>query len=1166
MSKSSFLKVLATGMFLLLFSGIAYGQVVKGSISGFVEDVTGARVPGAAVKAVEVSTGSSASTVSAGDGAFRISLLAIGSYNLTITKEGFRSMELTGVGVTAAQDTGLGELKLEVGQTTTTVEVTAAPPLLNTTQAQITTAVTGSEITVFPGLNGNIGLDSMVMQLPGVVGTRDNNRANTNGAAFSVNGLRGRANDQQIDGANNNDNSVTGPGLFVGNTDFVQEYQVTTNNFGPEYGRNAGSVVNVITKSGSNTWHGDVFGTEANNKLNTLSNTQKAFEGLTKLPVLNDEFSGGSVGGPILKDKLFVFGGADDEIIPGSAVASTGSLTPTPAGLQTLEACYPNSTSLQALAKYGPFGVTGDHPAISGTPVTKTVTPTTASGAPLLTASGAPSCSFEASGVQRLQNTAYHQYDDFTRVDVNGAKDRFYGRFMWQKTTPVDAGTSASGYPYDVPSLGVQTGISWTRTISANMFNEARLNYGRLAVQFGGNPYGNTIPQMSNLANGLASVTVASGWAGFGPPNNLPQGRIVNTYQIQDNLSYIHGAHQFKLGTNLTYQRSPNVFLPNFNGTYAFSSISNYIANVPSSLSVTVGTPNLDFREKDSFFYFGDDYKLRPNLTINAGITYSYFGQPANLFNTLDTKNETGSAPLFNPALPLSVRTFPIIPAPKNAFGPSIGFAYNPSWWGGAGKTVIRGGYRLAYDPAYYNIYLNIATATPQVLAQTLRKPAVYNVPLPADPTGNAIRTEAASYLVLGVSDPRSFNQTNVTPDFRADHVNMWSFGIQRQLGTHAVLESRYAGNHAGGLFQSINGNPRVDNLLAAFPNAVTGVTPCPAANAVVPNAVGRVNCNLGVLRTRANTGVSDYNSWQTELRTTSLWHQLTMKTSYTWSKTTDNTSEIFSSLAGGNTYANSQNPLDYLHAEHGLSGQDLPKSWTLSFSEDIPAFRSQHGLVGHVLGGWVLAGTYLITSGQPYTPSSAFLSATAGVTWPDTAFNSGFFSYPDAAIRPFYGSPNAPVSQVGIYAGDACNYQTNIGVAADPSCGMPANTLLSWNTLNTLGTSTTASASSVKYIVNGPTAESIAGTPFGNVPRNSERDYQTNSANFSVYKFIKVTERVKVRFDTTFLNVFNHPNFGSVDAFLDDAGALQEGTGFGIPSLTSGGNRQIKFGLRVEF
>ena len=179
----------------------------------------------------------------------------------------------------------MGVISLEVGQINTVVEITASALLIETTQSQISTSIGTTTLTTFPAMDFNIGLDNLVMQLPGVVGTRDNNRANTDGAAFSVNGLRGRADDEQIDGASNNDNSVTGPSLFVGNPDFVQEYSVTTNNFGPEYGRNAGSVINIITKSGTNNWHGDVFVTEGNNKLNSLTNVEKAFEGLHKLPV-----------------------------------------------------------------------------------------------------------------------------------------------------------------------------------------------------------------------------------------------------------------------------------------------------------------------------------------------------------------------------------------------------------------------------------------------------------------------------------------------------------------------------------------------------------------------------------------------------------------------------------------------------------------------------------------------------------------------------------------------------------------------------------------------------------------------------------------------------------------------------------------------------------------
>jgi hypothetical protein len=1143
--------------------------VVAGSISGTVQDTTGAAVPGAAVKATAVATGQVVTTKSDTTGLFVIPFLRVGIYSLEVSKEGFKRSTFDNVEVTVNADHGLGTIVMQVGQVTTMVEISAAPPLMQTTQSQITTSITTTELTTFPAMDFAIGMDAMVYMVPGVAGTRDNNRANSDGAQFSVNGLRGRADDEQIDGANNNDNSVTGPGMFVQNPDFVQEYQFTTNNFGPEYGRNAGSVVNIITKSGGNVWHGDLFVTEGNNKLNTLSNTQKAFQLLHTLPIQNDEYSGGSVGGAIIKDKVFMFSGFDNQIIPGSGSFATGSVTPTPAGLQTLAGCYPSSASLQALASYGPFGIAGGNPTINGTPVTKTVT--------LTTSTGASSCSFQAAGVQRLLSDPYHQYDLFERLDVNGSKDRVYGRMMYQKITPVDAAGSATGYPYSEPSLGEQWGVSWTRTLSASMFNQLQINYGRLGVQFGGNNIGNTVPPMNNWSSALASIGMPAGYAGYGVANNLPQGRIVNTYQLQDNWSWVHGQHQIKVGTNLTYQRSPNVFPANFNGTYAFSSINNYIADIPTSLSISLGNANLDFREHDSFWYVGDDYKVRPNLTLNLGLTYTYFGQPANLFSRLDTANETGSKPLYNPALPLSLRTFPVTPSPKTELGPSVGFAYNPTWWGGAGKTTLRGGYRLAYDPPYYNIYLNIATASPQVLAQTLPAsgaPAFSAtndpVPIPAAPTGNAIRALAAPYLVTGVLDPRSVNQTNVTPNFAADHVQMWSFGIQRQLSAHAVLESRYVGNHGGGLFQSIDGNPLVSNLLTAFPNAVSGVTPCPSASAVVTTAVGRVNCNEGVVRTRSNTGVSDYNGWQTELRTTNLWNQLTMSTSFTWSKTTDNTSEIFSSLGGGNTVAISQNPLDYIHGEHALSGQNLPGSWTLTLYEDIPLFRNQHGVAGHFLGGWAVSGTYRIQSGQPYTPGEEFLAGNTGATWMDTAFNNGFFSYPSVNVRPFYGSPTAPISQVGIYAADACNIAGGpTATTPDPSCSLAANTLLSFNTFNTTSAphvSTQVSSSAVRFIVNGKEAETVYGTPFGNVPRNPLRDYQINRANFAVYKTIKVTERVKARFDVSALNVFNHPNFGSVDAFLDDAGNLGQSNGFGIPTLTSGGARTIAFGLRIDF
>ena len=1159
--------VLLTGLVMIFGPAVSTSraQVVKGTIQGSVVDSSGAVVPGAQIAVLDPATSSTGEAISDDTGAFRIPLLAIGSYNLTVTKQGFRKLSLMGVQVNSAVSTSVGALQLEVGQATTTVEVTAEAAMVDSSQAQVSNTLTSTTIAQLPTVGQNEGLDNLAVLLPGVNASRDNNYSNQNGVGFSANGVRGRNNDQQIDGQNNNDNSVAGPGIFLGNTDWVQEYQVTTSNFGVEYSRNSGSVVNIMTKSGTNAWHGDAFVTENSWKTATLTNTQKAFEGLTQVPIYNDEFSGVSVGGPVVKNKVFVFAGFDNQILPGTTVETTGSLEPTPNGLQTLLACLPNSGTLQALGTYGPYAITAGNPQ----PQASSLTMKTISGVTCANGSALSLTPIEFAGVQRTLPTPIKVYDWMARMDYQGSKDRIYGRFLRQSENYANAdGYGWAGYPVSVPSIGLQAGVDWTRTFSSNVVNEARINYGRLTVEFGGNSIGNTVPDQNNLASGLAVVNVPSGYAAFGPQAGFPQGRIINTYQLQDNLSWIHGKHTLKAGTNLTYQRSPNVSLSNYDGSFTFSTLARYIQDIPSSISITLGNPNLDFREHDNFFYVGDDYKVTRNLTLNMGLSYAYFGQPGNLFHRQDVARENGSAPFFDPALPLAVRVAPLLPSHKTDFGPSVGFAYSPNWggiFGGSGKTVLRGGYRLTYDPAFYNFYLNMQSSTPQVLSQSLSGATAAANPLPANPLGYNVRSQLASFMTLGVQDPRNFNQTTVSPDFGPDHMQGWSFGIQRELGPHAVFESRYVGNHGGRLFQSLNGNPDVSGLADSFPNLVpSGVTPCSSENAVVANAVGRENCNLGVERLRSNTAVSDYAGWQNELRANNLWNQLTMLSSFTWSKTTDNTSEIFGAASNngtgaGNTIAFAQNPFDTLHGEHSLSGLDFPKQWTLSFVEALPFYRGQHGLAGHVLGGWALSGSYILSSGQPWTPIQYAINSGTGGGVYDSSFDAYYVGLQETA-RPFAGNPRAAVANVGIYAGDLCNYDGTAG------CTLPTSTMLSWNAYNQGNGAYVTSPNAVRVIVNGTYADSVYGQPWGNVGRNTFRDAATNRANFQVSKDTNITERVRVRFDTSFLNVFNHPNYSSVDPYLDDAGYTSETTGFGIPSLWDGGGRTIKFGLKIFF
>jgi Carboxypeptidase regulatory-like domain len=1161
--------VISLGMVLVAPS--SWAQISTGSLSGTVLDQSGAAVPGASVYAVDPATGASESTTTNATGFFKFGLLQVGAYNLTIEKEGFQKKKVDNAQVQVNSDNDLGGIALEVGSTTSTVEVTAAPPMIEATTSQVTNTFTEQEVTTFAGVQELEGLDYLALQVPGVAPSRDLQFSNTNGVGFSVNGLRGENNDQQVDGQNNNDNSIGGPALFFENADWASEYQIVTNNFGSEYGRNSGSVVNEITKSGTNVWHGTVADEENNSILNTLTNQQKFFDGLTKVPHSNFNSPSSTIGGPLWKDHVFVFGGFDAQISPQVTEYSTGSLTPTPTGVGELASCYPGSTSVAALQAFGPFAIGGGNPQVlPGSTQVQTF-----AGAP--NPNSSVGCNVELGGVERLLNTSFHEYDWIYKMDLNlGKSDHLFGRYIFQKATYLntESGDAAAGYPVNVPSIAQIMLVDWSHTFSARALNQFRASWGRENVQFENNTLG-TMPSSSNLGAALAQIGFATGAnETFGVESGLPQGRIVNTYQLQDNFSLTLGKHQLKAGVNWTRQYSPNIFLPNYNGSYQFQNWGDFAANTPNFVGITKGNPNLNFLEHDTFLYFGDDWKVKENLTVNLGVTWSYYGQPFNEIHNISVANQTSSTPFWNPSLPQSITTLPKLNPTYTLFGPNVGFAYTPHFWNsvlGGDKTVIRGGYRLSYDPPFYNIYILFPYFAPLSFSQTIGATATTAAPLlPSNPSGANVRGELAPDLTTGVFDPRSFFQIQLPKNFSPDRVHSWSLGLQRQLAKDVAVEARYVGNHAEDLFQTVNGNPYVSALQATFPSTIpSGVHACatpevaPPPGGTVSPSLGREHCNLGLVADLGNYGFSDYEGLQTEIRATNLWRQLTLRSAYTFSKTTDTSSAAFqTTLAGGSSYAEAQDPFNPINGEHGLSGLDFPNTWSMSFEEYLPAFRSQHGIIGHVLGGWAIAGTYSIISGQAYTPVQEFLNAFSGGVADDIPFNTGLVGVYDF-VRPFAGSSSAPASDVGVYAGDAC---PALGVG----CTLSPDQLISFNAVNASGAAVPVSKSNVRYIANGATADSIFGTPFGNIGRNSARDAMTNTGNFGLFKNIRFNDRASLQWHMTMVNVFNHPNFGTgtsgVDAVIEDAGLKQEGVGFGLPYLEGGGFRTIYFGLKVIF
>jgi hypothetical protein len=360
--------------------------------------------------------------------------------------------------------------------------------------------------------------------------------------------------------------------------------------------------------------------------------------------------------------------------------------------------------------------------------------------------------------------------------------------------------------------------------------------------------------------------------------------------------------------------------------------------------------------------------------------------------------------------------------------------------------------------------------------------------------------------------NPGTRNYTTVSNDFHEPYTQEWSLGVQRELSPKLVLEVRYVGNHVVGNFQTVNANPAleplIDNGFSSFIPA--SVTPC--ATAGTPGfATQRADCNFTNVRNRENTGWSNYNGLQNELRIRN-WHGLSASFSYTFSKTLDNSSEIFSTFSGGTTVAGSQDPFDVSSGERAASGLDFPNLASVYFIYELPFFKSQQGFLGRVLGGFQASGTWHYSSGINWTPSEFAGEDSACQTSFDTAFFSG-----GSTCRPFAGNRSAPVDSVGQCTDPALS-----------DCG-----LVNFFT----GNPTTASA--VRWIFNDDVSAAFFGTPYGNVGRNpGTRGQNVNATNFSLFKNIKLNERFAVRLEAQVYNLFNHQFRGVPDPFLEDAGS----------------------------
>jgi hypothetical protein len=611
------------------------------------------------------------------------------------------------------------------------------------------------------------------------------------------------------------------------------------------------------------------------------------------------------------------------------------------------------------------------------------------------------------------------------------------------------------------------------------------------------------------------------------------------------------------------------------------------INNAPSAVSITLGDPTLPFKENDQYYFVQDDFKMRSNFTLNLGVRYEYTGQPINTLHDASLARESNPATaLFNPALPLSIRTVPFIPADKNNFAPRIGFAWAPKFEHGFlhrlvgnDATVIRGGFSIAYDLAYYNILLNVETGAPFSAALTIplaNLPSTGSpAPLPFNPTGDVVRAAASASGVLpkGVLNPIYLTQTQVAPNFRAPYSEQYSLGIQRQVGRNNIIEARYVGTHGVGLFQNINGNFFIGPLVNGMPNWLgTGVNMPSFANLLPAGTVAQVcindpltldneaACNNRQFRQagvtiRANSSQSIYHSLQTRYNGRFFRNSVNLGASYTWSKTIDDSSEIFAERDV--LSASAQNPFCVNRCERSLSALDRPHVFSTNFIWDIPWMKEQKGIVGHLAGGWQVNGVYILTSGATYTPGQSF----------NGSYGLGN-AYLTSGDRPFVTNPAADPRTVGINALDAF-----VLFAACTTFPANVNSFVSMNAINASSNcGVPVTPADVHFIFNGPNSARVFGTPFGNSTRNSLRGPIFNQLNLGLFKNIKIGERVTFQLRMEAINALNHPNPG----FGTGAGGYLPSINIGNAGLPGGGfaefkdieysHRTIQFGARLTF
>ena len=1224
----------------------AAAQVQNGQFTGTVADPSGAALANAKVTVTNMGTNLSVTSTSNETGLYTIKELPVGTYRITAEAKGFKTSVNANVALNAGTVARV-DFRMELGQAREVVEVTGEAAAVNIEDSKLASTVTSTQIANLP-LNGRNVYDLMQMA-PGAVNVQGTDFENGHGTV--VNGLREDFNGFLINGISNK--GLSGGVINTPIQDTVQEFQQLQLNMSAQYGNSAGAINNLVTKSGTNSYHGSIWeyfrndALDANQYFLNRPGINPSTGGGFKPPLRFNQF-GGTIGGPIIKDKLFFFGSYQGDRFKTTGTPQT-TLEESPDFRAAVEATLPNSTAALLYKNFtptlgGPVNSTLNTyvgPTDATIPVVPAGTPNfegylcpdatnpalastfanllgvTANDVAIMNYNGGPTghqpCSatpgIQAGGVNRdapfeLNSVAifgsqiqtignlFNGNEGSGRIDFNpNASNRLFLQFNWLKTTDVFGPCNAAcGRGFVNPSRNIYPSgmFSLVHTFSPTILNEFRAGYTQ-------NNTGNTvaIPGVPQVGVGGA---LDDGAMGFGSYAGYPQFFKEHIYTYSDMVSISHGNHNIKIGADFRRNIENSIFSV-ARPSYEMFDPLYFAADAPAEEDAGVNpgictapctsfnpTPQAQlesnvrhWRNLEIGAYFQDDWKVTRRLTLNLGLRYDLFtrhheednlattfipGPGSNILAGVMSANSPANCPIDpDPLAQLVGECGPGGFAPAkglgkgdhNNLGPRVGFAWDVM---GDGKTSLRGGMGLSYEGTLYNPLsnsrwnlpyysfnfadnalngdVNTVIYGPTTCTATACSPSGATPTFTGPPTnpGQGVGAQATGNLTgWAPFNPNVAILTGIVlpQGIRDPYVYNYFLSVQRQLASKWVLEVNYVGTTGHKLFRAENINRHPGSVLPA------GSTITDNFGRTWQGNGGFANNIYGNLRNWENSVNSNYNSLQTSLKK-QVSHGLLFNVNYTYSHAIDNGSTWHSGAttangaAAGEGYTTDQT-LPGL--DRGNSLFDIRQRLVFNYVWELPG-KNLHGFVGAVLGGWSYNGIWAFQSGahwEPYNGNAAKLREISNPTTPCSAadVNTGNCQNLSGDFNLDHGRNDRPNSTLTQFSPSRSQWANGW----DPS--------LVASTFSTpcLGCS-------------------------GNLGRNTFEGPGLFTADMTLAKVFKFTERVNLKFDAQAFNIFNRANFLLATTGGGAHNKITDGT-FGQAAGTLNA-RNLQVGLKLSF